>query len=182
MCPTLIICFAPSYWCFHAQALKESLFFSEMWTSRVGVFLTGVQHLKLYSITRRRNILKDNLTIFHKSSRGDSWFRWCWNWLVEVTAKFQRYVIKMWFRMMVVINAQVTKKYIPGCLALGKALDFYRFAKFAKICLWLIYLISHSSIGMYDGLRSGSNSIITKTMWVVCKMIRVRVFLKGRWS
>ena len=28
----------------------------------MGVFLTGVQHLKLYSITRR-NILKDNLTI-----------------------------------------------------------------------------------------------------------------------
>ena len=63
----------------------------------VGVFLTGVQHLKLYSISRR-NILKDNLTILHKSSSGHNRIRWCWNGLVEVTTKFGRYVIKMWIQ------------------------------------------------------------------------------------
>ena len=42
----------------------------------------------------------------------------------------------------------------------NKALDFYRFAKSANIALQLIYDISHSSIGKYLGLRSGSNSII----------------------
>ena len=36
----------------------------------VDVLLTGVQHLKLYSITR--NNLKGNLTIFHKSSSESS--------------------------------------------------------------------------------------------------------------
>ena len=63
----------------------------------VGVFLTGVQHLKLYSISRR-NILKDNLTILHKSSSGHNRIRWCWNGLNEVTTKFRRYVIKMWIQ------------------------------------------------------------------------------------
>ena len=52
LCLTLIICFALSYWCLHAQAFTESLFFSEMWTSRVDVFLTGLHDLMLYSITR----------------------------------------------------------------------------------------------------------------------------------
>ena len=41
-----------------------------------------------------------------------------------------------------------------------KALDFYRFDKSANIRLQLIYPTSHSSIGTYHGLRSGSNSII----------------------
>ena len=39
---------------------------------------------------------------------------------------------------------------LPGTW--DKALDFYRFAKSAKIHLRLIYLISHSSIGTYCGL------------------------------
>ena len=122
--------------------LEESLLFSEMWTSRVGVFLTGVQHLKLYSITRR-NILKDNLTIFHKSSSGHIWFRRCWNQLVEVTTKFRWYVIKMWIQNDVFYNKCTDHKKVhprlPGTW--DKALDFYRFAKSAKICLRLIYLI-----------------------------------------
>ena len=45
--------------------------------------------------------------------------------------------------MIVIINAQVTKKVrprLPG--AWDKAFDFYRFAKSAKICLRLIYLIT----------------------------------------
>ena len=94
----LIICFAPSYWCFHAQVLKESLFFHKIWTSCVGVFLTAVQHLKLFSITRRRDILKDNITIFHTSSSGYNWFRCCQNWLVEVTTKFRRFGVRMWIQ------------------------------------------------------------------------------------
>ena len=142
----------------HIQALKESLLFSEMWTSCVGVFLTGVQPFKLYSIARR-NILKDNLTIFHKSSSGHSWYR-CGYQLVEVTAKVQRYVFKMWIQ-----NGGYNKctghKKVHSRLAgtWDKAVDFYRFAKSAKICLQQIYLISHSSIHKYHGLRSGSNSI-----------------------
>ena len=157
----LIICFAPSYWCFHAQVLKESFFFNEMWTSRVGVFLTGVQHLKLYSITRRRNILKDNLTIFHMNSSGQNWLRWCWNRLVEVTTKFRRFVFMMWMQNDGYSTCTGHKKvhpWLPGTW--DKALDFYRFVKSAKIRLRLIYLISHSSIGTYRGLKSGSNSII----------------------
>ena len=153
----LIICFAWSYQCFRAKAHKESLLFSEIWTSLVGVFLTGVQHLKLYSITRR-NILKDNLTIFHKSSSEHIWFRRCWNQLVEVTTKFRWYVIKMWIQNDVFYNKCTDHKKVhprlPGTW--DKALDFYRFAKSAKIRLRLIYLISHSSIGTYCGLRSGS--------------------------
>ena len=47
---------------------------------------------------------------------------------------------------------------LPG--AWDKALDFYGFAKSAKIHLRLIYHISNSSIGKYCGLKSGSNSII----------------------
>ena len=159
---TVIIYFAPSYQCFHAKAFKESLLFSEMWSSCVGVFLTGVQRLELYSITRR-NILKDNLTIFHKSSSGHIWFRWCWNRLVEVevTTKLRRYVIKMWIQNDGYNKCTGHKKVhprLPGTW--DKALDFYRFAKSAKIRLRVIYLISHSSIAKYRGLRSGSNSII----------------------
>ena len=154
---------------------SRSFLFSEMWTSRMGVFLTGVQHLKLYSTTRR-NILKGNVTILHKSSRGHIWFRWCSNRLFDVTTKFRRYVIKMWIQNDGYNKCTGHKKVhprLPGTW--DKALDFYRFAKSAKICLSLIYLISHSSIGMYYGLRSGSNSIIIKTR-VVHKMIRVRFF------
>ena len=141
----LIISFVPSYWCFHAQALKECLLFNEMWTSRVAVFLNGVQHLELYSITRR-NIFKGNLTIFHKSSSGRSWFRWCWNQLVEVTAKFPRYVFKMWLQNDGYNKCTAHKKIhprLPGTCY--KALDFYRFAKSAKIHLQLIFsLVIHS--------------------------------------
>ena len=118
--------------------LEESLLFSEMWTSRVGVFLTGVQ---LYSITRR-NILKDNLTIFHKSSSGHSWYRWCWNQLVVVTTKVRRYVFKMWIQNDGYNKCTGHKKVhssLPGTW--DQAVDFYRFAKSAKICLRLIYLI-----------------------------------------
>ena len=139
--------------------LEESLLFSEMWTSRVGVFLTGVQHLNLYNITGR-NIFKDNLTIFHRSSSGHSWFRWCWNPLVEVTTKFQRYVLKMWIQNDGYNKCTGHKKVhsgLPGTW--DKALDFYRFSKSAKIRLQLINLISYSSIGTYRGLRSGLSSI-----------------------
>ena len=90
LCPKLLM--------FSGSSPKESLFFSEMWTSRVGVSMTGVHHLNLYSITRRKTILKDNLTIFYMSSCGHDRFRWCWNWLVEVTTKFQRFVIEMWIQ------------------------------------------------------------------------------------
>ena len=50
--------------------------------------------------------------------------------------------------MVVIINAQVTKKIRPRLPGVwDKALDLYRFPKSAKIHLRLIYLISHSSIG-----------------------------------
>ena len=103
-------------------------FFSEMWTSRVCVFLTAVQHIKLYSITRR-NIVKDNLTILHKSSSGHIWFRWCWSRLVKVTTKFQRYVIKMWIQNDGYNKSTCHKKVHPSLPGTwDKALDFYRFA------------------------------------------------------
>ena len=54
--------------------------------------------------------------------------------------------------------------------------DMLLICGFRIIRLWLIYLISHSFIGMYHGMRTGSNSIIIKTMWVVRNIIRVRVF------
>ena len=126
----------------------------------VWVFSWLVFSIKLYSITRG-NILKDNLTISDKSSSGHCLFRWCWNWLADVTTKFQRYVIKMWIQNDGYNKCTGHKKVhprLPGTW--DKALDFYRFAKSAKICLRLIYLISHSSIGIYRGLRPGSNSII----------------------
>ena len=70
-------------------------------------------------------------------------------------------------------RSQKVHPRLPG--AWEKALDFYRLAKSAKIRLRLIYLISHSSSGTYRELRSESNSIL-KTMWVVRKTIRVKVF------
>ena len=114
----------------------------------VDVLLTGVQHLKLYSITR--NNLKGNLTIFHKSSSESSWFRWRWNRLVEDTTMFRRYVIKMCIQNDGYNKCTGDKIVHPRLPATwDKALDFYRFAKSAKICLWLIYFISYSSIGTY---------------------------------
>ena len=80
-----------------------------------------------------------------------------WNRLVEVTTKFRRYVIKMWIQNDGFNKCTGHKKVhlrLPGTS--DKALDFYRFAKSAKIRLQLIYIISHSSIGTYHELRSGS--------------------------
>ena len=81
--------------------------------------------------------------------------------LLRSPQSFEGLLLRCRFRMIVIINGQVTKKVrprLPG--AWDKAPDFYRFAKSAKIRLWLIYLNSHSSLGMYRGLRSGPNSKI----------------------
>ena len=87
----------------------------------MGAFLTGLQHLKLYSITRRRNVLKDRTTLqpFIREAVGtidlddveiDMW---------RLPQSFEGLLLRCGFRMMVIINAQGTKKSIPGCLALG---------------------------------------------------------------
>ena len=76
---------------------------------------------------------------------------------------------------MVIINAQVTKNIRPRLSGTwDKALEFYRFSTSAKIPLRLVYHISHSPIGTYHGLRSGSNSnlkrwrLITESSCFLC--------------
>ena len=144
-----MICFAQSYWCFHAQAFKESLFFSEMWTSCVGVLLTGLQHLRLYSITALQEEEISSRTTLQSFTRA-----------AEDTVDLDD----------VEINLLRSPQSFEDMLLIWG---------FRIIGFWLIYLISHSFIGMYGGLRTESNSIIIKTMWVVRNMIRVRVFKKG---
>ena len=78
------------------------------------------------------------------------------NQLAEVITKFRRLGVKMCIQNYkynkCTGNKNIHPKF-PG--AWDKALDFYRFAKSAKVCLQPVYLISHSSIGTYRGLRSG---------------------------
>ena len=76
--------------------------------------------------------------------------------LLRSPQSFEDMLLRCGYTMMVIITAQVTKKVHPKLPTLVKALGFYRFAKSAKIRLRLISLISHSSIGTYCGLRSGS--------------------------
>ena len=127
----------------------------------VWVFSWLVFNILSFTASQEEISSRTNLTILHKSSSGHIWFRWCWNRLVEVeiTTKFRRYVIKMWIQNDGYNKCTGHKKVhprLPGTW--DKALDFCRFAKSAKIPLRLIYLISHSSIGTYRGLRSGSTA------------------------
>ena len=66
--------------------------------------------------------------------------------LLRSPQSFQDMFLRCGYRMMVIINAQLTKKIhprLPGTCY--KALDFYRFAKSAKIHLQLIFsLVIHS--------------------------------------
>ena len=110
----LIICFAPCYWCFHAQALKESLFFSEMRTSHEGVFLTGLQHPKLYSLRKRRISSRTTLQSFTRAAVDTVDLDDVEIDLLRSPQSFKDVLLRCGFKMMVRINAQVTKKSAPG--------------------------------------------------------------------
>ena len=152
----LIICFAPSYQCFHAKALNKFLLLVRC---ELVVWMFSWLVFSILSFIASQEEISSRTTsqsFTRAAVDGHIWFRWCWNRLVEVTAKFQRYVIKMWIQNDGYNKCTGHKKVHPRLPTLDKALAFYRFAKSAKIRLWLISLINHSSIGTYCGLRSGS--------------------------
>ena len=138
--------------------LKPSLCFFSLVRCELVVWVFSWLLFSILSFTVSQEEISSRIT-FQPFTRGTvvSWFRWCWNRVVGVTTKFRRYVIKMWIQNDGSNKCTGHKKVYPRLPATWvKALDFYRFAKSAKICLRLVYLISHSSIGMYCWLRSGS--------------------------
>ena len=56
--------------CFQAQVLKKITFSYMMRISRVGFMLIQIQQLELCSTTRKRNILKNYVTVFQLSWDG----------------------------------------------------------------------------------------------------------------
>ena len=159
--PRLIICFALSYWCFQVQALRSLSFLVRCelvvwvfpWLVFIILIFTASQEEKLSSRTTLQSF---TWAAVDTTDLDDVEID-----LLRSPQSFKGLLLRCGFRMIVIINVQVTKKVHPRLHSTWeKALDFYRFAKSPKICLWLIYLLIHSSIGTYYGLRSGSNSLI----------------------
>ena len=115
--PTLIICFAPSYRCFHTKALKDfSLVRCELvlWVFSWQVFsilnLTASQE-ETSSRTTLQSFTRAAVDTFDLDDVEIN--------LLRSPQGFDDMLLRCGYRMTVIINAQVTKMSIPSCLALG---------------------------------------------------------------
>ena len=136
---------------------EEHLFICVMWGFfLVGFFLTRSHHPKLSTITIWGNTLQNNLQLLTSEleASGVDCGTVLSQKLLRFPQKFEVLAMGWWFRIIIQNYAQenTVSPKLPG--SYDKAVDFHKYAKSVRICSRLIYLISHSSIDVYRGLRS----------------------------